>query len=321
MLRTPRWLLALVSISFGTWHALIGALAWQSYQNYWLLVIAIAIYVGSLIASVGFSAGLFIGPRYGSVVALGAVATVVIAGAGIKVNPGDPYATWFVGGMGVLLGVLAARGQARLAWWASIAVVLAVYFEGGLSELGEVGLEGMLILIAAGQATSTAIIKADEEVEELQKAEISTQAEIIGAKVSGDERRKRLQQVLQEALPALTSISSENWNLDERGRTELMQLEAGLRDDIRGRALINEEVRLATKKARELGVEVVLLDEGGLADLPQIELDNILGKVAKAIASVSAGKIVVRAPQGERWLITVIATRSGTDVPDLWIKF
>jgi hypothetical protein len=126
---------------------------------------------------------------------------------------------------------------------------------------------------------------------------------------------------LKEALPALTSISSNDWNVDERGRTELMQLEARLRDDIRGRDLVNEEVRLATKSARERGVEVVLLDEGGLANLSQVELNNILGKVAKAISSVAAGKIVVRSPRGERWLVTVIATRSGTDTPDLWLKF
>jgi hypothetical protein len=321
MLRTPRWLLALISISFGAWHALIGALAWQSYQNLSLLILAIVIFVSTLILSVAASNGLFIGPRYGAAVAAGAVATVVVASAGINLEHVDPYSTWYVGGMGVLLGVLAARGQARLAWAAAIAVAVTVYLEGGLGELGEVGLEGMLILIAAGQATSRSVIRADQEVEELQKSEILTQAAIISAKVSGDERRQRLQQVLKEALPALTSISSNDWNVDERGRTELMQLEARLRDDIRGRDLVNEEVRLATKSARERGVEVVLLDEGGLANLSQVELNNILGKVAKAISSVAAGKIVVRSPRGERWLVTVIATRSGTDAPDLWLKF
>jgi hypothetical protein len=100
-----------------------------------------------------------------------------------------------------------------------------------------------------------------------------------------------------------------------------MQLEARLRDDIRGRDLVNEEVRLATRNARERGVEVVLLDEGGLTNISQIELNNILGKVSGAINSVAAGKIVVRSPRGESWLVTVIATRSGTEAPDLWLKF
>jgi len=321
MLRTPRWLLALVSISFGAWHTIIGALAWESYQNHWLLVLAIAIFLCTLIISVAASTGLFIGSSYGTVVALGAVATVLVASAGIRFDHGDPYATWYVGGMGVLLGVLAARGQAGLAWLAAIVVVVAVYLEGGLSELGEVGLEGMLILIAAGQATSRSVIRADREVEELQKAEILTQAAIISAKVSGAERRQRLQQVLKEALPALSSIAASDWSVEDRGRTELMQLEARLRDDIRGRDLVNEEVRLATRNARERGVEVVLLDEGGLTNLSQIELNNILGKVSGAINSVTAGKIVVRSPRGESWLVTVIATRSGTEAPDLWLKF
>jgi hypothetical protein len=284
-------------------------------------VLAIAIFLCTLIISVAASTGLFIGSSYGTVVALGAVATVLVASAGIRFDHGDPYATWYVGGMGVLLGVLAARGQAGLAWLAAIVVVVAVYLEGGLSELGEVGLEGMLILIAAGQATSRSVIRADREVEELQKAEILTQAAIISAKVSGAERRQRLQQVLKEALPALSSIAASDWSVEDRGRTELMQLEARLRDDIRGRDLVNEEVRLATRNARERGVEVVLLDEGGLTNLSQIELNNILGKVSGAINSVTAGKIVVRSPRGESWLVTVIATRSGTEAPDLWLKF
>lgn len=321
MLRTPRWLLALVSISFGTWHAVIGALAWRSYQNYWLLILAVAIYLGTLTISVSASQGLLIGPKYGALVAFGAVATAVVASVGIASDQTDPYATWYVGGMGALLGVLAARGQATLAWLAAVLVAAAVYFEGGLGELGEVGLEGMLILIAAGQATARAVIRADREVDELQKTEIAAEAAIISAKASGTERRKRLQHVLKEALPALSSISANNWDSEGHGREELRQLEAGLRDDIRGRDLVNDEVRVAAKLARQRGVEVVLLDEGGLAGCSRVEIENILGKVAKAIESVNSGKIVVRSPLGERWLVTVIATRPGTQAPDLWLKF
>ena len=321
MLRTPRWLLALVSISFGTWHAVIGALAWESYRNYWLLILSVAIYLGTLSVSVSASQGLLIGPKYGALVAFGAVATAVVASVGISYGHTDPYATWYVGGMGALLGVLAARGQATLAWLAAVLVAAAVYFEGGLGELGEVGLEGMLILIAAGQATARAVIRADREVDELQKTEIAAEAAIISAKASGTERRKRLQHVLKEALPALSSISANNWDSEGHGREELRQLEAGLRDDIRGRDLVNDEVRLAAKLARQRGVEVVLLDEGGLAGSSRVDIENILGKVAKAIESVNSGKIVVRSPLGERWLVTVIATRPGTQAPDLWLKF
>ena len=321
MLRTPRWLLALVSISFGTWHAVIGVLAWQSYYNFWLLVLAVAVYLGSLTISVSASQGLLIGPKFGALVAIGAVTTAVVASVGIAPGHTDPYATWYVGGMGALLGVLAARGQAKLAWAAATLVAIAVFFEGGLGELGEVGLEGMLILIAAGQATAGAVTRADREVEELQKTEIAAEAAIISARASGSERRQRLQHVLSEALPALSAISSNSWDSNGRGREDLMQLEASLRDDIRGRGLVNAQVRQAAKAARQRGVEVVLLDEGGLAGLNHTELGNILAKVANAIDSVSAGKIVVRSPLGERWLVTLIATRPGTQAPDLWLKF
>ena len=44
-------------------------------------------------------------------------------------------------------------------------------------------------------------------------------------------------------------------------------------------------------------------------------------KVAGAINSVVAGKVVVRSPRGEKWVVTVMATRPGTEAPDLWLKF
>jgi len=46
-----------------------------------------------------------------------------------------------------------------------------------------------------------------------------------------------------------------------------------------------------------------------------------LEKVAGAINSVVAGKVVVRSPRGEKWVVTVMATRPGTEAPDLWLKF
>jgi hypothetical protein len=68
-------------------------------------------------------------------------------------------------------------------------------------------------------------------------------------------------------------------------------------------------------------VEVLILDEGGLSDVRGEQLDHILEKVVAALNSVSSGKVVVRSPRGEKWLVTIMATRPGTQAPDLWLKF
>ena len=321
MLRAPRWLLALVSILFGLYHSILGIAAWRSYENLYVLALSIVIYLGSLVLSVVASPGLAIGRFFGLLVGLGGVATVWVAHLGLTPDHADPYSTWYVGGMSALLGVLAARGQAIQAWLSAIGVAWLVVLEDGLGRLGEVGIEGMVILIAAASATAFALKRADREVIELQESEIAATEAIIRSEAAGQERRSRLQNVLERALPSLSFISANKGNLSEDYKATLLQLEASLRDDIRGRYLLNESVRQAASAARDRGVEVLILDEGGLSEVSDEQIEHILEKVVSALNSVSSGKVVVRSPRGEKWLVTIMATRPGTQAPDLWLKF
>lgn len=321
MLRAPRWLLALVSILFGLYHSILGIASWRSYENLYVLALSIVIYLGSLVLSVVASPGLAIARFYGLLVGLGGVATVWVAHLGLTPDHTDPYSTWYVGGMSALLGVLAARGQAIQAWLSAIGVAWLVVLEDGLGRLGEVGIEGMVILIAAASATAFALKRADREVIELQESEIAATEAIIRSEAAGQERRSRLQNVLERALPSLSFISANKGNLSEDYKATLLQLEASLRDDIRGRYLLNESVRQAASAARDRGVEVLILDEGGLSEVSDEQIEHILEKVVSALNSVSSGKVVVRSPRGEKWLVTIMATRPGTQAPDLWLKF
>jgi hypothetical protein len=321
MLNSPRWLMVLVSTSFATFHAVLGALAWEGYDNDYLLTLSIVVYLATVVMAVGFRKGLAMGPVLGALTGVGAVATAVIANLGISAGETGTYASWYVGGMGVLLGVAAIRGEALVAWVSAALVVTVVVQAAGLAGIGSSGVVGMVVLIAAGQATARALRRADREVEELQQAEILAQAATISAEAAGVERRERLQKVLTRALPALSYISSKNSVLDADERGRLLQLEASLRDDIRGRRLINDEVAEAARLARQRGVQVLLMDEGGLDGVIDIDRALILDKVAAALNSVDRGKVVVRSPRGEKWLVTVAATRPGTSSPDLWLKF
>jgi hypothetical protein len=261
------------------------------------------------------------GPLLGAISGIGAVATVVVANLGISAGETGTYASWYVGGMGVLLGIVAVRGQTVIAWVSGALVTAIVIHSAGLGAIGNAGLVGMVVLMAAGQATARSMHRADGEVKKLQSAAIRAEEAIVRAEATGVERQERLQRVLTKALPALSYIKSNQGKLSEEQREGLLRLEAGLRDDIRGRHLINEDVETATQQARLRGVQVLLLDEGGLDDVATQLRKNVLEKVAAAINSVNAGKIVVRSPKGEKFLVTVTATRPGTSSPDLWLKF
>ena len=98
-------------------------------------------------------------------------------------------------------------------------------------------------------------------------------------------------------------------------------LEASLRDDIRGRTLLNQRLRTELTIARSRGIEAVILDEGGLLDLSEPEREEIRDKIADALSRISEGRVTIRAPKGEKWAATLVATRSGTQEPDVWLRF
>jgi hypothetical protein len=191
----------------------------------------------------------------------------------------------------------------------------------GLEGIGTAGVVGMVVLIAAGQATSKSLKRANREVEELQSKELATEAAIARVRAANQERENRLHVVLAQALPALETVANSKSVMSATDRQTLLDLEASLRDDIRGRRLNSDAVKLASAAARARGVQVILLDEGGLDSLTETQLTIVLDKVVHALNSVHAGKIVIRSPRSEKWLVTVMATRPGTQSPDLWLKF
>lgn len=321
MLNAPRWLMALVSIAFATYHALLGALSWRGYDNDWWLALSIVVYLVSVWLAVSLRRGLAMGPTVGVLAGIGAVLTTVLANLGIAEGQTGTYASWYVGGMGVLLGITSVRGQVRIAWLSGAIVATLLVQKAGFGAIGASGLVGMVVLIAAGQATAKALTRADREVEELQRNEQVSKSALVSSEAASLERRERLRKVLTRALPALSYISSNKGQLSSAEKERLLVLEAELRDEIRGRNLINAEVQKAAADARARGIEVLLLDEGGLDEADEILRETVLSRVAAAIETVSAGKVVVRAPKGEAWLVTLVATRRGTSAPDLWLKF
>ena len=96
--------------------------------------------------------------------------------------------------------------------------------------------------------------------------------------------------------------------------------EAALRDEIRGRELINSKVREAVLQARHRGVEVVLLDEGGLDGVDPDLHQRLQADIANAIDGIQRGKVTVRSVKGEAWLVTIVATDNPNDPPSLWLR-
>jgi hypothetical protein len=177
-----------------------------------------------------------------------------------------------------------------------------------------------LSLIVTGHAVSLGVARAVKNAQDLNRKAALTAIETASIEAAGEVRSRLLDKTLRTALPALNLIAALGGNLTDSQKREALLLEAALRDEIRGEALLNDSMRFAIKAARERGVEVLVLDEGGLEGLGLEEREQLLTRASASFSSVNAGRLTLRSPQGEDWRITVAAVRPGTSAPDLWLK-
>jgi hypothetical protein len=118
----------------------------------------------------------------------------------------------------------------------------------------------------------------------------------------------------------LNKIEQQAGNLSPQDRRQALALEAVLRDQIRGRHFDSPTLLSEIAAARARGVEVQVLDDGGLDQLSEQEREQLLVEVAKLAATVSEGRLVLRSVADETWTVSVTATTPGSDSPDLFIR-
>jgi hypothetical protein len=252
--------------------------------------------------------------------------TVLILGIPTLVNLSlasylpNSYTTWYVSGIGTLMGVLAVR-QAQLPAIVGVAALLVqlVVF-GGLNAVFTSGLIGAILLLLTGLASAFIISSAVSEAERYQSRASETLAATAARSAIRTERKARLRQNLRGALPLLENIVKSEGSLSEVEKLEARLLEAELRDSIRGRSLTHPELVQVVRELRRHGVEVQLVDDGGLEDLSAAEAEALIEEVVRLLAGVREGKVVVRAVRGESWRITVAALRKESAIPDLFVR-
>lgn len=321
MIRVPRWLVSTLSALFSVFHAVLGYAALAEYENPIQGAVAVTLYLVAVIATAVFYRGLKL-PIWQALINL-AVSIFVPYLTNINLDPTEAstHSTWYVIGVATLLAGTAVRQQVVVAWIGIFILALQQIFWAGFLIGWQTGLAGALMLVFAGHAISKGIENAAKEALRYTRQTLENEKQLVVAKASSAERKIRLDFALAGALPMLKTIELKNGKLSDSEKSEARLLEASLRDEIRGRELINDEVRSAARAARERGIEVVILDEGGIDQMSPAEKSQILGQVCAAIHGVDQGRITLRAPVGETWRVTLVATRPGIAKPDVWLKF
>ena len=320
MIRLSRLALAAVAILFGLYHALLGFLFLGEYQNPAFAIIGLIAYLTALLLATLDKSGLKMRPASAIYVLLVSVSLPQLIFAALGEVRQGSYATWHVAAIGTLLAIVAIRKFELVAWIGMAITTLEVVLWGGPDVIFNSGLVGAILLVATAQAASWALGSSSKSAEEFRRRALAIDTATAASSAARTERTERLNQTLKEVLPLLEKISDSKGNLTKAERLKAQLTEAELRDQIRGRNLLSIDVVSETRNARMRGIEVQLLDDGGLDDLSQEDRRPYLWEVASRLKGVKAGKVVIRAAKGDSWRVSMAAIRKESDSPDLFIR-
>ena len=140
----------------------------------------------------------------------------------------------------------------------------------GPAGLLSLGIVGSASWVAVSHVMSTALTKASKDAQRFALAEREATDWQAAQEAHVYERQFRLGQTSAMALAMLRIIQERDGDLTDEQRQECLHLEGAIRDEIRGRKLLNDAVREEVMSARRRGATVTLLDEGGIDDLSEV---------------------------------------------------
>jgi signal transduction histidine kinase len=188
-------------------------------------------------------------------------------------------------------------------------LVVTVAVWSGPVRVIHVGLAAEIVLTIAGLMMHRAL----REVADITRIADAAERESLLWHAELDafhlERQDRLRAASQDAAPMLRHIIERGGDLDPTARAGCRILEQTLRDEIRGRNLLNDDLRTVILTHRRRGALVQVLDDGGLDDLAPSALDALLDEVARRLRPVRSSRIVIRTGRPDSGIaITIVAS-------------
>ncbi|MGN6743038.1 MAG: hypothetical protein ACTHJL_07040, partial [Amnibacterium sp.] len=324
MITLPRPLLVALGVGFSMYHvvlgisALLGVSAPPQDGTYYahpervvaaLVLFAVAIglsvTVGRTVEMPVWLAGLNVGISLSMTML---VASALLHPAGAELG----YATWYVAAVGTLLTITAVRRHTTYAWFGIGLIAAQTVVMVGPIGLTRFGVVGDVLWVAIAHVFTRALARATVDVRQFARAEREAVEWQAAQDAHHFERQVRLTQTSRMALPMLRRIAETGGDIDDADRQECRVLEQSIRDEIRGRRLLNDRLRDEVIAARRRGAFVQVLDDGGVDDIEPELMEPVLDRVAEAIGGVRSDRIIIRtAPKGSTKAVTVVGLSSG----------
>lgn len=312
----PRALIVTMAAIFSMYHVVLGLYTIDVPEHPVPILAAMALYASATALSLipGQSERMPTWLAAGNVLVCIAMTLLITPQLDPARAGGLGYATWYVAAVGTLMTITSTRRRQLFAWIGIAALVVQTILWGGPGLLLGIGVLGSASWVAVAHILSRALSNASTDAARFAQAEREATDWQAAQEAHLYERQFRLGQTGTTAVPMLQIIEAAGGDLTPAQRSECLHLEGAIRDEIRGRRLLNDAVRHEVMAARRRGASVSLLDEGGLDELDEPSRERVLGTLAEAIRTTVATRVIARtAPIDSDVAVTVVGLTPASD--------
>ncbi|RWZ68514.1 hypothetical protein ELQ92_04705 [Labedella populi] len=320
MIRISRYTMLALAGLFSLYHVFRGVITLGVPDSPWPSIVAMVLYIGATIISLWPTSPVQMPLSLAFFNLAVSITLCLLVTSELDPGADNGYATWHVASIGTLMTITAARRREWTAWAGVGFLTIQSIVWAGIGTAAAIGVTGSVTWVAIAVVIARALARAGRDAEKLVLAERAAAEWQAAQDAHFTERARRLDEASRLAGPTLRRIVLSGGDLTPDERMEARLLEAGLRDEIRGRRLLNLDVRREVLAARRRGTMVSLLDEGTIDDLPQEELDRVLAVVAASVADSTSERLIVRtAPLDSTAAVTLVGLSKpapGSEDPD-----
>lgn len=326
MNRTVRSVATSLAVGFALYCAASG-IVWTPVQPRvpLFMVLAIALYLVVVNLAILSAPDAVRLPLWTAVLAV-VVSVMIPLAVTVSLDDGSrtaPFATWYIGAVGLLSVVVVVRRRFLLGWLILAILILTSSWALGFFTALELGLVGSIMWVFVANLLVWFWDRAVRDTERLAEIQQAVSAWHATQLVRQRERRVRTQFALAVAGPVLSRTVAARGSLTEEERLDARLAEGRLRDELRGADLLNDAVRDAIEAARRRGAVVTVFDEGGLDGVDEARRVEIRNELAGVLSEAHAGRLIIRSAKDARTAVTVVG-RVGTgssrddDSVDVW---
>ncbi len=284
-----------------------------------LMVLSIAVYLVAVSVMVLRGSSTAARAPLGAVIAALVAAVVVPVLASLSMDAAGrtaPFATWYIGGLGLLAAICIVRRRFLTAWVVlALLIGWASWFLDPVVAL-QLGLVGSIMWVVVAQLLVLFWDRAVRDTERLAEIQRAVSAWHATQQVRQRELRMRAQYALAVAGPVLSRTVAAHGVLTGDERLQARLAEGRLRDELRGANLLNDAVRDAIETARRRGVAVTVFDEGGLDEIDEDRRAAIRDELAEVLTAAESGRVIIRSARDERIAVTVVGRASSGSSSD-----